>query len=70
MQAEYKNMIGSKEIPNEIMEIMRNKIITKEKEINYIRTDTKCSTHPHNYILELLVETGLLGFLFFFFFNF
>ena len=67
MQAEYKNMIGSKEIPNEIMEIMRNKIITKEKEINYIRTDTKCSTHPHNYILELLVETGLLGFLFFFF---
>jgi O-antigen ligase len=22
---------------------------------------TKCSTHPHNYVLELLVETGIVG---------
>ena len=26
-----------------------------------------CSTHPHNTLLQLLTETGLLGFLFYFF---
>lgn len=29
-----------------------------------------CSTHPHNNILELLVETGLIGFILFFLFIF
>jgi hypothetical protein len=27
-----------------------------------------CSTHPHNFILELLVETGIIGFILFFIF--
>ena len=26
-----------------------------------------CSTHPHNYVLELLSETGLLGLISFYF---
>lgn len=66
MQAEYKIMRSSNKIPKEIKEIMENKITTKGKEINYDGVNTKCSTHPHNYILELLVETGLFGLLLFF----
>ncbi len=31
--------------------------------INYIKK--RCSTHPHNYYLEILSEIGILGFLFF-----
>ena len=31
---------------------------------------TLCSTHPHNYALELFVETGLVGFFLFFVFIF
>lgn len=30
----------------------------------------RCSTHPHNYILELLSETGIIGFILFFLFLF
>ena len=25
-------------------------------------TDFKCNMHPHNYFLEILTETGLIGF--------
>jgi O-antigen ligase len=66
MRAEYKIMKMDNRIAKEIIDAKQNKITTMEKEIIYVGRDSKCSTHPHNYILELLVETGLIGFLFFF----
>ena len=29
----------------------------------------ECSTHPHNYVLEILVDTGIVGFIFVFIFS-
>jgi O-antigen ligase len=66
MRAEYKIMKMDNRIAKEIIDAKQNKITTMEKEIIYVGRDSKCSTHPHNYILELLVETGLIGILFFF----
>jgi O-antigen ligase len=66
MREEYKIMQMDNIIAKEIIDAKQNKIINLEKEIIYVGIDSKCSTHPHNYILELLVETGLIGFLFFF----
>ena len=44
----------------------KEKILELQKTSGYSKTViSKCSTHPHNYILELLVETGLFGFLLF-----
>ena len=40
--------------------------IDKEEISNYKR---KCTTHPHNTYFEILVETGLIGFVVFVFFN-
>jgi O-antigen ligase len=34
-------------------------------DIHYI--EKRCSTHPHNYYLEILSENGIVGFLYFFF---
>ena len=34
----------------------------KDYTINYL----SCNTHPHNYYLQVLIETGLLGFIFLF----
>ena len=33
---------------------------------NYKINDMSCNTHPHNYYLQVLIETGLLGFIFLF----
>ena len=32
------------------------------KKFSMHKSDRSCSTHPHNYYLEILVETGILGF--------
>ena len=49
------------------------RIVCKEYDnINSLRKDSRCSTHPHNIYLEILSETGTIGFililLFFFIF--
>ena len=38
----------------------------KCKEEKYVEGKTPCSTHPHNFYVQLLAETGILGFLFLF----
>jgi O-antigen ligase len=43
-----------------------SEFINKEQISNYKR---KCTTHPHNTYFEILVETGLIGFIVFVFFN-
>ena len=35
----------------------------KCKEEKYVEGKTPCSTHPHNFYVQLLAETGILGFL-------
>ncbi len=65
MQVEYKTMKNRDGISKEIIKEFLDKITAKEKETGYYGVDSKCSTHPHNYILELLVETGLFGLLLF-----
>ncbi len=37
----------------------------KYSKISSLVVSERCSTHPHNYYMELLAETGLLGFLLF-----
>ncbi len=38
------------------------RVICKDKK--YASGDTPCSTHPHNFYIQLLAETGIIGFLF------
>lgn len=45
--------------PNSYLEI-KNSIKDKTNHANFI-----CSTHPHNYVLELLIDLGLVGFFLF-----
>tara|TARA_B100001057_G_scaffold443048_1_gene478867 strand:- start:881 stop:2170 length:1290 start_codon:yes stop_codon:yes gene_type:complete len=37
----------------------------KYKLVKSARADVRCATHPHNIYLEILSETGLIGFIFF-----
>ena len=39
----------------------------KYSDINSVRSNVRCSTHPHNIYLEILSETGLIGFTLFVF---
>ena len=34
------------------------------KDERYLVNDLSCSTHPHNYFIQALSETGIIGFLF------
>ena len=40
------------------------RVLCKEKK--YAEGETPCSTHPHNFYVQLLSETGLIGFSFLF----
>ena len=39
----------------------------KYDNINSVRSNSRCATHPHNIYLEILSETGLVGFFLFIF---
>jgi O-antigen ligase len=63
---EYENLENIKDKQTNEYYLKKEKILELEKTSGYSKTvKSKCSTHPHNYILELLVETGLFGFLLF-----
>ena len=38
--------------------------------IEYKISEFSCSTHPHNYSVQMLAETGIFGFIFFIYFFF
>lgn len=42
----------------------------KYKYVKSARADVRCATHPHNIYLEILSETGVIGFIFFLYFGF
>jgi O-antigen ligase len=63
---EYKNLENIVDKNTNEYTLKREKILELEKTTGYSKIVlSKCSTHPHNYIVELLVETGVFGFLLF-----
>jgi hypothetical protein len=62
-----KNLLIGKGIKS-----FRNECIKHKKEIEFEGNtyNLNCSTHPHNYYLELLYEAGIFGFLIFYIFLF
>jgi len=63
---EYENLENIADMNTNEYTLKKEKILQLQKTTGYSKTViSKCSTHPHNYILELLVETGLFGFLLF-----
>ena len=41
------------------------KICSDYDNIDYFLKDKRCTTHPHNFIIEIVTETGLIGFFIF-----
>ena len=51
---------------NKILGIGPKNFRIKCKEKKYQISELTCSTHPHNTVLQLMSETGILGFMFYF----
>ena len=54
---------GIKSFRFDCSELLQNKNVSMEEDFNKGKKNRLCSNHPHNYYLEILTETGILGIL-------
>ncbi len=67
-QNEIKNFYLNHDIQiiifNMTKDLIEKKIKTDDIQLLYIKNQNGCTTHPHNFYLQLLSETGIIGFIF------